>query len=51
MPLGAVVTITPPFDPLVAARPHLELYLRWLQEVRRLKPSTVSRRMPVVSGF
>jgi integrase/recombinase XerD len=38
-------------DPLVAARPHLELYLRWLQEVRRFKPSTVSRRMSVVTGF
>jgi hypothetical protein len=29
-------------DPLQAARPHLELYVRWMQEVRRLKPSTVS---------
>jgi integrase/recombinase XerD len=38
-------------DPLVASRPHLELYLRWLQEVRRFKPSTVSRRMSVVTGF
>jgi len=38
-------------DPLVATRPHLELYLRWLQEVRRFKPSTVSRRMSVVTGF
>jgi integrase/recombinase XerD len=38
-------------DPLVASRPHLELYLRWLQEVRRFKPSTVSRRMSVATGF
>lgn len=38
-------------DPFVATRPHLELYLRWLQEVRRFKPSTVSRRMSVVTGF
>jgi site-specific recombinase XerD len=38
-------------DPLVAMRPHLEVYLRWLQEVRRFKPSTVSRRMSVVTGF
>jgi hypothetical protein len=38
-------------DPFVAAQPHLELYLRWLQEVRRIKPSTVSRRMSVVTGF
>src|SRR4051812_26156657 len=29
--------------PLQAQRGHVELYLRWLQEVRRLKPSTVSR--------
>ncbi len=38
-------------DPLTAARPHVELYVRWLQEVRRYKPSTVSRRMSVVAGF
>src|SRR3954447_14438642 len=28
----------------------LELYLRWLQEVRRFQPCTVSRRMSVVAG-
>ena len=38
-------------DPLAARRPHVELYLRWLQEVRRYRPSTVSRRMSVVTGF
>lgn len=38
-------------DPPSATRPHLELYLRWLQEVRRYQPSTVSRRMSVVAGF
>ena len=38
-------------DPLAATRPHIELYLRWLQEVRRHRPSTVSRRMSVVAGF
>jgi integrase/recombinase XerD len=38
-------------DPLSARRPHIELYLRWLQEVRRYRPSTVSRRMSVVAGF
>jgi integrase/recombinase XerD len=38
-------------DPLTAQRPQLELYVRWMQEVRRYKPSTVSRRMSVVSGF
>src|SRR5207302_5824968 len=37
-------------DPLAARRPHLELYIRWMQEVRRFKPSTVSRRFPV-AGF
>src|SRR5919197_3096590 len=38
-------------DPLTASRGHMELYLRWIQEVRRFKPSTVSRRMSVVAGF
>jgi site-specific recombinase XerD len=38
-------------DPLAATRPHIELYLRWLQEVRRYRPSTVSRRLSVVAGF
>jgi len=38
-------------DPLVARRPHLELYIRWMQEIRRFKPSTVSRRFSVVTGF
>src|SRR6266536_1668486 len=37
--------------PLAARRPHLELYIRWMLEVRRFKPSTVSRRFPVVAGF
>jgi integrase/recombinase XerD len=30
---------------------HLELYIRWMQEVRRFKPSTVSRRFSVTAGF
>ncbi|MEV0791585.1 tyrosine-type recombinase/integrase [Kribbella sp. NPDC050459] len=38
-------------DPLAAGRPHVELYVRWLQEVRRHQPSTVSRRLSVVAGF
>jgi integrase/recombinase XerD len=38
-------------DPLTARRPHLELYVRWLQEIRRFKPSTVSRRFSVTAGF
>ena len=38
-------------DPLGASRPHVELYVRWLQEVRRYRPSTVSRRVSVVAGL
>jgi integrase/recombinase XerD len=38
-------------DPLAARRLHLELYIRWMQETRRFKPSTVSRRSSVTAGF
>ena len=38
-------------DPLAATRPHVELYVRWMQEHRRYAASTVSRRMAVVAGF
>src|ERR1700753_2662000 len=38
-------------DPLGAQRPHLELYIRWMQEIRRFKPSTVSRRFSVAAGL
>jgi site-specific recombinase XerD len=38
-------------DPLAAQRPHLELYIRWMREIRRFKPSTVSRRFSVAAGF
>jgi len=38
-------------DPLTARRPHLELYIRCMQEIRRFKPSTVSRRFSVAAGF
>jgi integrase/recombinase XerD len=38
-------------DPLAASRPQLELYVRWMQGIRRLKPSTTSRRMSIVAGF
>ncbi len=38
-------------DSLAARRPHLELYIRWMQEIRRFKPSTVSRRFSVAAGF
>ena len=43
--------VTRSMDPLAAKRPHLELYIRWMQEVRRFKPSTVSRRFSVTAGF
>ena len=32
-------------------RAQIELYVRWMQEVRRFQPSTVSRRVSVVAGF
>ncbi|GIF01967.1 hypothetical protein [Paractinoplanes rishiriensis] len=34
-------------DPLNLGRAEIERYLRWLQEVRRYQPSTVSRRLSV----
>lgn len=37
--------------PLSAQRNDLELYMRWMQDVRGFKPSTVSRRLSVVVGF
>ncbi len=36
-------------DPLAAQRPHVELLIRWMQEIGRYKPSTVSRRSAVRS--
>lgn len=38
-------------NPLDAKRPHIELYLRWMQEIGRYKPGTVSRRLSVLAGF
>src|SRR5665213_239946 len=38
-------------DPLASTRPHVELYIRWMQEHRRYAASTVSRRIAVVAGF
>src|SRR6266496_4533256 len=38
-------------DPLAATRVHIELFLRWMQELRGYQPSTVSRRLSVISGF
>jgi integrase/recombinase XerD len=37
--------------PLAARRADLELYIRWMQELRRFRPSTVSRRFSVAAGF
>jgi site-specific recombinase XerD len=37
--------------PPAAQRVQIERYVRWMQEVRRFKPSTVSRRMAVVTCF
>jgi hypothetical protein len=38
-------------QPLAARRADLELFVRWMQETRRFKPSTVARRTSVVAGF
>ena len=38
-------------EPLAARRADLELFVRWMQETRRFKPSTVARRTSVVAGF
>lgn len=37
-------------QPLLVQRPHLELYLRWMEE-RGYSPSTVGRRFTAVGGF
>ena len=36
---------------VAAQRAQIELYVRWMQEVRHFQPSTVSRRVSVVVGF
>jgi integrase len=33
------------------ARPHIEVYVRWLEEDRHLAPATVARRLSTVIGF
>jgi site-specific recombinase XerD len=38
-------------EPLAAVRTDIERYVRWLQEIRRFQPSTVSRRLSIVVGF
>ena len=37
--------------PLTVQRADVELFVRWLEEIRRFKPSTASRRLSVVTGF
>jgi hypothetical protein len=37
-------------DPLAARRADLELYIRWMQELRRFRPSTVPRRFRWAPG-
>lgn len=38
-------------EPLAASRAQIELYVRWMQEIRLFRPSTVSRRVSVMAGF
>jgi site-specific recombinase XerD len=38
-------------DPLATTRPHVELYVRWMQEQGRYAASTVARRLSIVAGF
>ena len=38
-------------EPLSASRAQIELHVRWMQEIRHLQPSTVSRRVSVMAGF
>lgn len=38
-------------EPLAVSRAQIELYLRWMQEVRHFQPSKVSRRVSVVARF
>ncbi len=51
--LGAFVSWcqTRGLQPLQAQRPHIELFVRRMQEEARYKLSTVSRRLSVVTGF
>jgi integrase/recombinase XerD len=37
-------------DPLAAQRAHLEPYIRWMQEIRRFKPSTIPGGSPSRPG-
>jgi len=37
-------------EPLQVQRPHLELYLRWMEQ-EQLAPATIGRRFGTVAGF
>jgi hypothetical protein len=37
--------------PLTARRPHREPSIRWMQQIRPVKPSTVARRFSVTAGL
>ena len=39
------------FDPVATSRPQVELYVRWMHELRRYSAWTVSRRLSIVAGF
>lgn len=38
-------------QPLMEQRPHIELYVRWMQEQAGYRPSTVSRRLSIIGFF
>jgi integrase/recombinase XerD len=38
-------------DPLKAARPHIDLWGRWLEEERKLMPSSVMHRLCILRSF
>jgi hypothetical protein len=38
-------------EPLAVRRADVEMFVRWLEEIRRFKPSTVSQRLSVVTCF
>src|ERR1700750_2937404 len=38
-------------DPMTASRAQIEVWIRWMQEIRGLKPATGSRRVSVITRF
>ena len=39
------------YEVLGMKMPHIELYVRWMQETQQYKPATVSRRLSIITGF